>query len=60
MGFEVGGILGLIMLGLTIWAILHVVQSGISTGGKVLWILALLLLPLLGFVAWLFLGPRKG
>jgi hypothetical protein len=60
MGLEVGGILGLIGLVLAIWAILNVVQSGISTGGKVLWIVVLLVLPIIGFIAWLFFGPRKG
>jgi hypothetical protein len=37
MGIEVGGVLGLILLGLVIWAIIHVVGSATSPGGKVLW-----------------------
>ncbi len=57
MGIEVG-FLGLIVLALDIWAILSVVQSGSSTGGKVIWILLILIFPLLGFVIWLFAGPR--
>jgi hypothetical protein len=59
MGIEVGGLFGLIVLVLNIWALLNVVQSGASTGGKVVWILAILILPLLGFLGWLIFGPRK-
>lgn len=57
MGIEVG-FLGLVLLALDIWAILNVVQSGASMGGKVIWILLILVFPLLGFVIWLFVGPR--
>jgi hypothetical protein len=59
MGFEVGGVFGLILLALNIWAMIHVVQSNISTGGKVLWVLLILIVPLLGFILWLLFGPRK-
>ncbi len=57
MGIEVG-FLGLVILALDIWAILSVIQSGSSTGGKVIWILLILIFPLLGFIIWLFVGPR--
>ena len=59
MGIEVGGLLGLLLLIANIWAIVNVVGSGASTGGKVLWILVILLMPLLGFIVWLILGPRS-
>jgi hypothetical protein len=58
MGIEVGGIFGLILLVLDIWAIVKTVQSGASTGAKVIWILLILLLPLLGFIIWLIAGPK--
>jgi hypothetical protein len=58
MGFEVGGLLGLIILVLDIWAIVRTVQSGAETGVKVLWIVVIILLPVLGLILWLFLGPR--
>jgi len=58
MGIEVGGIFGLIILALDIWAIINIVQSGASTGGKVIWVLLVLLLPVLGLIIWLFAGPR--
>ena len=59
MGVEVGGIVGLIILIADIWAILNVIQSGASTGGKVLWILLILVLPILGLIIWLVAGPRN-
>lgn len=58
MGIEVGGLLGLLILIADIWAIINVVQSGASTGGKVIWVLLILILPLVGFLAWLLAGPR--
>jgi hypothetical protein len=58
MGFEYGGILGLIILALDIWAILRVVQSGVSTGAKVIWILVILVLPVIGLIIWLLAGPK--
>lgn len=60
MGIEVGGILGLIVLVLDIWAILKIIDSGASTGGKVLWIVIILLLPLLGLIIWWLAGPKGG
>jgi hypothetical protein len=58
MRLEIGGVLGFILLVCVIYAIVKTVDSRASTGSKVLWILILLLLPLLGFILWLFLGPR--
>lgn len=58
MGIEVGGIFGLLILILDIWAIVNIVQSGASTAGKVLWIVLVILLPVVGLILWLLLGPR--
>jgi hypothetical protein len=41
-----------------VWAIVNVVGSGDTTGRKVLWTVLILLLPVLGFLIWLFAGPR--
>ncbi len=60
MGIEVGGLLGLIILALDIWAIVKIFESGATTGTKVVWILIILLLPVLGLLLWYFLGPRGG
>lgn len=56
---EVTGIGGIILLGLAIWAIVSIIGSNASTGKKVLWCLLVLVLPLLGFILWFFLGPRS-
>jgi len=58
MGFEYGGIVGLVILALDIWAILRVIQSGASTGIKVIWILVILVLPVIGLIIWLLAGPK--
>jgi hypothetical protein len=58
MGFEYGGILGLIIIALDIWAILRVVQSGVSTGAKAIWIVVILVLPVIGLIIWLLAGPK--
>lgn len=58
MGIEVGGILGLIILILDIWAIVKIIGSGASTVSKVIWILVILLLPVLGLIVWLLFGPK--
>jgi len=54
-----GGIIGALVLLADIWAILNVVQSNSETTPKVLWTAAIILLPVLGFIAWLIAGPRK-
>lgn len=56
---EIGGLGALIVLVLDIWAIISVIGSRNSTGSKVLWCLAILILPVLGFIAWFFFGPRS-
>ncbi len=58
MGFEVGGLVGLLVLIANVWAILNIVASPASFGGKLVWILVLLLLPVLGLLIWLMAGPR--
>jgi hypothetical protein len=55
---EVGGLFGLIILVLNVYAIVKIVQSSASTGAKVLWIVVILLLPVLGLLLWLLFGPK--
>lgn len=50
-------ILGLIILVLDILAIIKIVQSGASTGEKILWVVLVLVLPVIGLVIWALLGP---
>jgi hypothetical protein len=58
MNFGYGGILGLLILAGDIWAIINIFQSPASSEKKLIWILAVVLLPLLGLILWFFLGPR--
>lgn len=58
MGLEVGGFFGLIWLIIVIWAIIKVAKSPAGFISKALWILIILLFPLLGFIAWMLLGPK--
>lgn len=55
-----GGLGGLIVLIADVWAIVNILQSGRSTADKVLWTVIVIVLPILGFILWFFLGPRTG
>jgi hypothetical protein len=57
---EIGGLVGLLILIADVWAIINVIQSGTTTGKKVLWVVLILVLPVLGLILWLLLGPRGG
>ena len=60
MHFGFPGLGGLLILAGDIWAILNISQSAVSNEKKLIWIFAVLLLPLLGLILWYFLGPRSG
>ena len=51
---------GFIVLIADVWAIVNIFQSGASTADKVLWTVIVIVLPILGFILWFFLGPRTG
>ena len=52
------GVFGLLVLFADIYAIYQTLTSSASTASKVIWTLVILLLPVLGFLAWLIAGPR--
>ena len=52
------GVLGLLVLIADIYAIYQVLTSGASTAAKLIWTLVILILPVVGFIAWLIAGPR--
>ena len=58
MVIEVTGLFGLIILALDVWAIIRTIESTVTTGTKVFWVLLILVLPVFGFILWLLLGPR--
>jgi Phospholipase_D-nuclease N-terminal len=51
---------GLLILAGDIWAIINIFQSSVSNEKKLIWTIAVVLLPLLGLILWYFLGPRNG
>lgn len=60
MHFGYNGLIGVLVLAGNIWAILNIAQGAVSNEKKLIWILAVLLLPVLGLLLWFFLGPRSG
>ncbi len=58
MGIEVGGLGGLILLILNVYAIVKIIGSNASTGAKVGWTVLVLLLPLVGVILWFLFGPK--
>ena len=60
MNIGYNGIWGLLILIGDIWAIINILQSTASNEKKLIWVLAVVLLPLLGLILWYFLGPRNG
>ena len=53
-----GGILGIIILILDIYAIIRIVQSGAEPLWKAIWIVVVLLLPVIGLILWFLFGPK--
>ena len=60
MQFGYNGLIGVLVLVGDIWAILNILQSSVSNEKKLIWIIAVVLLPVLGLLLWYFLGPRNG
>ncbi len=54
------GIFGLIVLIADIYAIFKTWSSAASTLAKIIWTVVILVLPVLGFIAWLLAGPKGG
>ena len=53
-----GGLVGLVLLVLLVWAVYHIVQSDRGFLAKMVWIAAVFVFPGLGWLAWLLFGPR--
>lgn len=58
MSYQISGLFGLVILILDVWAIVTTSQSGRPTGEKVAWIVAIIVLPVLGLILWAIFGPR--
>ena len=57
MGPEIG-LLGLIWLVILVWAIIKTAQARVGVFVRFIWIVVLILFPLVGFLFWIFLGPK--
>lgn len=53
------GIAGTIIFLLDLFAIISILGSNKSTLDKLIWIVLIILLPLVGFLIWFFIGPRS-
>ena len=60
MNFGYNSLFGVLILAGDIWAIINIFQSPASNEKKLIWTLAVVLLPVLGLILWFFLGPRGG
>lgn len=52
-------IFGIIIFVLDVWAIAHVINTNETMGKKLLWIAIIVILPVVGLIAWYFLGPKS-
>ncbi|WP_420466114.1 PLD nuclease N-terminal domain-containing protein [Panacagrimonas sp.] len=53
------GLWGILVLVADIYAIINIVGSRAEPLKKALWIVLILVLPVLGFIIWLLLGPKS-
>lgn len=53
------GLWGLLVLIADVWALVNIAQSNAELVKKVIWIVVVIVLPVLGFLIWLFAGPRS-
>ena len=60
MNFGLNGLWGLIVLIADVWAVINIAQSSASNEKKALWIVLVVVLPVVGFILWYFLGPKSG
>ncbi|HLD67519.1 MAG TPA: PLD nuclease N-terminal domain-containing protein [Pseudomonas sp.] len=51
-------LVGLLVLGLDIWAILNVIKSNADNTMKIGWAVLILVLPIAGLIIWAIAGPR--
>ena len=51
------GIFGIIHLAIVVYALLQIFGSAAATGNKILWVFIVAIFPVVGVIAWYFLGP---
>ncbi len=58
MGIEIVGLGSLIWLVILVWAIIKTAQARVGVFVRFVWIVVLILFPVVGFLFWIFLGPK--
>ena len=58
MPYGYNGRIGLIVMIADVYAIISIVNSSAANGTKALWVITIVLLPVIGFILWYFLGPK--
>ena len=53
------GIIGILVLIADVYAIMKIAQSSATDTRKAIWIAIVILLPMLGVIAWYLMGPGK-
>jgi len=53
------GVIGILVLIADVYAVLKILKSSSSDGRKAIWIAVVILLPILGVIAWYLLGPGR-
>ena len=56
---EISVIAGLLILIGDVWAIMNVIGSRVEPFKKIAWSIVVLVLPVIGLLAWLLAGPRS-
>lgn len=51
-------VFGLVIFVADLWAIVRTLQSSVTVGSKLLWVLIIFLLPVIGLILWYFWGPK--
>ncbi len=52
------GLFGIIHLAIVVYAFMQIFGSTASSGRKVLWVIIVAIFPVVGIIAWFFIGPR--
>ncbi|MEM7430392.1 MAG: PLD nuclease N-terminal domain-containing protein [Pseudomonadota bacterium] len=51
------GLWGLLHIAAVVYALIKIVDSSADKMTKIIWVVIVALLPLVGLIAWLFMGP---
>lgn len=50
---------GLLLVLVDLWLIVNIARTDLTTSNKLSWVLIVLLLPVIGMIAWGIAGPRR-